>query len=85
MERGKLIRVGKHKGDPRAIAYIVALLDPDAAIDLIRKKVAGPDDLIEDVGRVSDALLIALNLQPGDFTRVDNPRDLSRFDDEAAD
>ena len=84
MERGRLIRVGKYEGDPNAVAYIVALLDPVAAIDLIRKKAAAPDDLIEDLGRVSDALLKALNLLPGDFTRADNPRNLSRFDDEAA-
>ncbi len=83
MERGRLIRVGKYRGDPNAVAYIVALLDPVAAIDLIRKKAAAPDDLIEDVGRVSDALLTALNLLPGDFTYADNPRNLGRFDDEA--
>ena len=83
MERGRLIRVGKYRGDPNTVAHIVALLDPATAIDLIRKKAAGPDDLIEDVGRVSDGLLTALNMLPGDFTRADNPRNLGRFDDEA--
>jgi hypothetical protein len=28
MERGGLIRVGKYQGDPNAVAYIVAILDP---------------------------------------------------------
>jgi len=84
MERGRLIRVGKYRGDPNAVAYIVALPDPATAIDLIWKKAASPDDLIDDVGRVSDALLTALNLLPGDFTRADNPRNLGRWDDEAA-
>jgi hypothetical protein len=84
MERGRLIRVGKYRGDPNAVSYIVALLDSAAAIDLIRKEAAGPDDEIVDLGRVSGDLLKALNLLQGDFTRVDDPRNFGRFDDGAA-
>lgn len=83
MERGRLIRVGKYRGDPNAVAYIVALSDPTLAIDVIRKKVGSPGDEFEDLGRVSGDLLKALNLLSGDYARADNPRNLGRFDDEA--
>jgi hypothetical protein len=84
MERGRFIRVGKYRGDPNAVAYIVALADPAMAIDLIKKKLGTPGDEFEDLGRVSHDLLKALHLLPGDFTRADNPSNLGRFDDEAA-
>ena len=74
MERGRLIRIGKYRGDPHAVAYIVALLNPATAIELIRKKVGGPNDEIEDLGCVSDFLLKALNLVPGEFICADDPR-----------
>ncbi len=70
MGYGRLIRVSKYRGDLSAIAYIVAIADPAKAIELIRQKVANPGDEIEDLGRVSDALLIAMKLQPGDFVRA---------------
>ncbi len=74
MERGRLIGVGRYQGDPNAVAYIVALLDPTAAIDIIRQKAADRKDELVDLGRVSSDLLKALNLLPGDFIRADNPR-----------
>jgi hypothetical protein len=52
------------------VAYVVALSDVDEAIELIKKRVATPGDLVEDVAPVSDALLGALHLQRGDFTRA---------------
>jgi hypothetical protein len=54
------------------------------AIDLIRKKIGTLGDEFEDLGRVSHDLLKALHLLPGDFTRADNPSNLGRFDDQAA-
>jgi hypothetical protein len=64
MELGRLIRVRKCRGALKLVAYIVALPDPDAAIDLIRK----------DVSSVSDDLLKYLNLRSGEFIRADATR-----------
>ena len=60
MEDGRLIRVGKYRGEPKAVAYIVAISNPSRAVDLIMEKAADA----ADVGRVSAALLEALALQP---------------------
>jgi hypothetical protein len=67
MGTGRLVRVGRYKGDRKAVGYIVAIPDADAALDLIRIKIAGPSDYVEDVGRVSEALLIALKLSLGQY------------------
>ena len=50
--------------------YVVAEADPTKAVDIIRRNVAGPNVELEDLGRVSDKLLVALALQPGQFTRT---------------
>jgi hypothetical protein len=70
MGYGRLIRVSKHQGDPSAIAYIVAVADSALAVDLIRANIAGPHDHVEELGRVSDELLCALRLGPGEFVRA---------------
>jgi hypothetical protein len=74
MEFGRLIRLRKLDGDPKGIAYIVAIQEPMAAIELIQRRVAGPHDQIEDLGRVSDALLKTLGLAEGEFVRADDKR-----------
>jgi hypothetical protein len=74
MEYGRLIRLRKLDGDPKGIAYIVAIQEPMAAIELIQRRVAGPHDQIEDLGRVSDALLKTLGLSEGEFVRADEKR-----------
>jgi hypothetical protein len=71
MEDGRLIRVAKYRGDPTAVACIVAIADPDLASNLIRIKIAGPEDDVQDLGRVSDALVRALKLLPGQYMRTD--------------
>jgi len=73
MHYGRLIRVSKYRGDPHAVACIVAVADPAKAIELIRTQAATPDDEIEDFGRVSDALLTALNLGTAQFMRAWRP------------
>ncbi len=70
MDYGRLIRVNKPSGKIKAAAYVVALPDSADAIKLITRKIAEPGDTVEDLGRVSDALLIAMKLEPGDFTRA---------------
>jgi len=74
MGTGRLIRVEKYRSDPKAVAYIVAIADPDEAIALIRKNAAASDDEVRDLGRVSDALLNSLKLQAGEFIRADASR-----------
>lgn len=70
MDNGRLVRVRKYRGDPHTATYIVALADPTEAKDLIRVQASGPGDDVEDLGRVSDALLVALRLGSGQFTPV---------------
>jgi hypothetical protein len=68
---GRLVRASKCHGDRCAVAYIVAVANPSEAMELIRTKVAEPGCTIEDLGRVSDALLRSLNLSSGEFVRAD--------------
>ena len=68
---GRLVRVSRFRGDRHAAAYIVAIANPDDAMDIIRTKIAEPGYMIEDLGRVSDALLRSLNLSSGEFVRAD--------------
>jgi hypothetical protein len=66
-----IIRVGSWRGDPEAAIYVVAEADPTKAIDIIKVGGTADDgDDFEDLGRVSDTLLSALSLQPGQFTRT---------------
>ncbi len=66
MNCGRLIRVTKGRGEHPSVAYIVAQ-DSDAALALIKNRVGVGE--IEDMGRVSDALLHYLHLHPGE-TRI---------------
>jgi hypothetical protein len=66
---GRLIRIGNRREGQDAI-YVVAEADPTKAVDIIRRNIAGPNVELEDLGRVSDKLLVALALQPGQFTRT---------------
>jgi hypothetical protein len=82
---GRLVRASRYPGAPTAVAYIVAVPDSAEAIDVIRRKVGAIDDEIEDLGRVSGALLMALGLLPGEFIRAgDRRRKQPRFMDKTA-
>lgn len=70
MAFGRLVRLSKYRGDPNAIAYLIAIPQPEEAISVIRQNVGELDDEIEDLGRVSHSLLQALDLSPGEFVRV---------------
>ena len=70
MDYGRLIRIGKYSGDPNAVAYIVAIPESAQAIELIRAKLGESGDHVEDLGRVSDALINAMKLESGDFVRA---------------
>jgi hypothetical protein len=78
MGDGRLIRVSKYRSDQKAIAYVVAVPDKATAVELIRRKVVDPSDEIEDLGRVTEALLTAMGLAPGEFTRVDGLRHVAQ-------
>jgi hypothetical protein len=67
---GRLIRVREHRRDPEAAIYAVAEPEVDKAIGILRIALARPHDEYEDLGRVTDALLNALRLQPGQFART---------------
>jgi hypothetical protein len=68
MNYGRLVKASKSGG--KSVAYIVALDDTAAAIAAIQA-VSAIDDCVEDLGRVSSALLKSLDLMPGQFRRVD--------------
>lgn len=67
-----LLRVGRYQGDREAVGYIVAMPNEDVALDLIRIKVAGRPDYVEDVGPVSEKLLNALKQSLGQFIRAND-------------
>jgi hypothetical protein len=52
-----------------AVVYIVAEPDAARALDLIQENVAEAGDDVDDLGRVTSALLDALNLKQGEFHR----------------
>lgn len=70
MSGGRLIRVSKYRGDPNAVAYIVATPDAAKAMDILRSAICKPGDDIEDLGRVSEPLLAALNLTADGYVRL---------------
>jgi hypothetical protein len=70
MTYGRLVRASK-SGGAKAVAYIVALEDAAAAIAAIQA-ISAIDDHVEELGRVSVALLKSLNLTPGQYRRVDD-------------
>jgi hypothetical protein len=70
MKLGRLIRVRTHRRDPNFAIYAVAEAEIQKAIDILKIALARPNDEYQDLGRVTDALLTALNLQPGQFART---------------
>ena len=63
MNCGRLTRVAKGRGDYSSIANVVAVWDSDGALALLKNRVGVGD--IEDLGRISEALLRSLQLHPG--------------------
>ena len=67
---GRLVRVRTHRGDPEPTLYIVAEPEAERAIDILKVALARSYHDYEDLGRVTDALIKALSLQPGSFTHT---------------
>jgi hypothetical protein len=55
---------------PEATLYVAAEAEVEKAIDILKIALARPHDEYEDLGRVTDTLLNALDLQPGQFART---------------
>lgn len=71
MSYGRLIRVSKYRGDPKARAFIVAAAEPATAMDLVRSKTGAVDGEVEDLGRVSDELIKVMALEPDEIVPID--------------
>lgn len=67
---GRLVRVGSHRGDTNAVIYVVAEADATQALRIVKTKLERFDGEIEDLGRVSDDLLKALGLNPGQMVKT---------------
>jgi hypothetical protein len=68
---GRLVRVrDRHL---RSSTYVVAELEADRAVELIRSSVGSWADEVTDLGRVSAGLLKALSLKSGDFKNIEEP------------
>jgi hypothetical protein len=68
---GRLISIEDWRGDPSDIVYVVAEPDPAKAIDVLKAAGLGHDAEFEDLGRVTEALLNEMALQPGQFARAE--------------
>ena len=58
----------------RLLVCIVAISNPSEPVGLIKEKAADSADEVQDLGRVSAALLEALTLLPGEFILADGQR-----------
>jgi len=76
MGPGCLVKVTKpsSSGIDALIAYVVSEEDAVRAVTLIKNKIAQSTDEVVAVSRVSEELLKALGMAPGDFRRVDGHR-----------
>jgi hypothetical protein len=70
MTFGRLLRIGTRRGDPDAVVYVVAESEPAKAIEILRKGEGQPGHEIEDLGRVTAGLLVALNVKDGEYTKA---------------
>jgi hypothetical protein len=66
----RFVRKSKFRSDQNTMFYIVAVADADQAVQIIRSKIADLTDDVEDLRRVSRALVQALKLASGEFTRI---------------
>ena len=67
---GRLIRVRAYRAYPDTKIYVVGEPEAEKAINILKAGLGRPNDDYEDFGRVSEALLKALSLQAGTFTRT---------------
>jgi hypothetical protein len=65
--RGRIVWV---MGLAATVQYVVAEPDAHLAMEIIRAKVTDDGEHVEDMGRVTEDLIAALNLRSGEFKRV---------------
>ena len=66
-----MIRFKSWRVDPTdSVVYVVAESDPAKALDILKAAGLAHEADLEDAGRVSEALLNALALKPGQFART---------------
>jgi hypothetical protein len=71
LPNARLIRKRVDRRHRNATLYIVAVSNAGQAMEIIRSKAANPDDVVEDLGRVTGFLVQAFNLAPGEFIPID--------------
>jgi hypothetical protein len=75
MKHGRLVRLIFSDSEPggtieNSILYVVAAENSGEATAIVRDSLAREGDRVEDLGHVSNGLLQALNLGPGEYTRA---------------
>jgi len=65
------VRTTSSRGERVTVAYVVAEQDADRAIKIIGSRIAKLTDDVIEVCRVSEELVNALGLSPGEFRRAD--------------
>jgi hypothetical protein len=80
MGLGRLIRLSR-SGDKPSATYIVCETDAAKAIEIVRDGVVAGSflDDIQDLGRVSEELLKAMSIRPGEFVPVDRMKHVSQL------
>jgi uncharacterized iron-regulated protein len=73
MRIGNLVKVSTASSDGAVvtIAYVVSEQDAVRAVNIIKNKIAQVTDEVIAVSRISEELLQALGVAPGEFTRAD--------------
>jgi hypothetical protein len=73
MGSGRLIgvRTSSLGGKFVTVGYLVAEQDATKAVDIIKRRIAKPTDEVVALNRVSEELLQALRIEPGEFSRAD--------------
>jgi hypothetical protein len=73
MGLGCLIKVSTQSSGTGQVttAYLVSEQDADRAINIIKSKINPRADEVVFVSRISEELLKALGVEPGDFRRAD--------------
>jgi hypothetical protein len=67
---GRCFKVGPRRGDPDAAMYFVAESDPTNALSILRAELPRDGLDFDDRGLVSERLIDALDLGPGQFRRA---------------
>ena len=67
---GRCFKVGLRRGDPDAAVYFVAESDPTNALGILRTELSNNGLDFDDRGAVTQNLIDALDLRPGQFHRA---------------